>query len=313
MKVLIFGAGGVGSVVGAFLARTGHDVTLLGRSWHLDVIEKQGLIVTGIWGDYRVKAFDLYRNVEEIRAKQPSFDLIILTVKSYDTENAVRELLPFMQENTTLLSLQNGLGNVETILANGVKPENYLAGRVIFGVETEPGKAKVTVNADDILIGALPGVTPKANVYSLVQSFNNAKLPARGVTDILTHIWAKVIYNCALNAICSLREMPYGKILESEETRRMMDDVIRECYAVGLKKGVMLDPPDAEGFIEKMVQRLIPSTAAHFPSMLQDLKREKRTDIDALNGAIVRYAKELGISAPANEKLTQQIHQLQAN
>ena len=164
----------------------------------------------------------------------------------------------------------------------GVKPEQYLAGRVIFGVETEPGKIKVTVNADDILIGALPGIAPQANVYSLVQSFNVAKLPTRGVTDILTHIWAKVIYNCALNAICSIHEIPYGKILGSEETREMMARVIRECYSVGLKKGIALDPPTAEAFIDKMIHKLIPSTAAHFPSMLQDLKRGKRTDIDTI-------------------------------
>ena len=312
MKVLIFGAGGVGSVIGGFLARTGNDVSLLGRAWHLDVVEKQGLIITGIWGDYRMKAFECYRNAEELQKKDPTFDLIILTVKSNDTEQAVRELLPFIKENTTLLSLQNGLGNVEAILASGVKPEQYLAGRVIFGVELSPGIAKVTVNADDILIGPLPGVTPKANVYSLVQSFNASKLPTRGVTDILTHIWAKVIYNCALNPVCSLHEMPYGKILESRETHEMMKRVIRECYAVGLKKGIVLDPPTAEAFIERMEQKLIPSTAAHFPSMLQDLKRGKRTDIDALNGAISRYAQEWGIPAPENEKLTRQIHDLEA-
>ena len=313
MKILIFGAGGVGSVVGGFLARTGHDVSLLGRTWHLDAVAKQGLLITGIWGDYRLKAFDLYRSTEELLKKDPSFDLIVLTVKSNDTEDAARELLPLMKENTVLVSLQNGLGNVETILAAGVKPEQYLAGRVIFGVELSPGIATVTVNADDILLGPLPGVTPRANVYSLVQSFNAAKLPTRGVADILTHIWSKVIYNCALNPICSLNEMPYGDILESPETRERMHRVIRECYSVGMKKGITLDPPAPEAFVERMEQKLIPSTAAHFPSMLQDLKRGKRTDIDALNGAIFRYAQELGIPAPENEKLTRQIRETEAS
>src|SRR5262249_6112936 len=114
MKVLIFGAGGVGSVVGAFLARTGHQVSLLGRAWHLDAVRQQGLTVTGIWGDYRMKAFDLYTSVASI--KDPEFDLIVLTVKSFDTAEAAGQLLPLMREKTMLLSLQNGLGNVETIL-----------------------------------------------------------------------------------------------------------------------------------------------------------------------------------------------------
>ncbi len=308
MKILILGAGGVGSVVGGFLARTGHDVSLLGRAWHLDVVRKQGLSITGIWGDYRMKAFDLYLNTDELAKKNLSFDLIILTVKSYDTQKAVGELLPLTKENTMLLSLQNGLGNIETILAGGIKPENYLVGRVIFGVELSPGLVKVTVNADDVLVGALPETHPKTSAFQIAQWLNTAKIPARAVPDILTHIWAKVIYNCALNAICSLHEIPYGKILESNETVEMMKQVIHECYAVGLKKGITLNPSNADAFIDLMIQKLIPSTAGHFPSMLQDLRRGKRTDIEALNGAIVCYAEELNIPTPVNLALSKAIH-----
>jgi 2-dehydropantoate 2-reductase len=313
MKVLIFGAGGVGSVVGGFLARTGHDVSLLGRAWHLDVVEKQGLVITGIWGDYRMKAFDCFRNTEEIQRKKREFNLIILTVKSFDTAKAVDELLPLMREKTMLLSLQNGLGNVETVLEKGVKPESYLAGRVIFGAEVSPGVVKVTVNADDVRLGALPGVETKVGAFQIAQALNFAKIPTQAVPDIMTHIWSKVIYNCALNAICSLRQMPYGRILENEDTRETMKRVVRECYAVGARKGITLVPDDAESFIEYLVGTLIPSTAAHFPSMLQDLKRQKRTDIDALNGAICRYGKELGISTPENERLTIAIHEKEFN
>ena len=308
MKVLVFGAGGVGSVVGAFLARTGHSVSLLGRPWHLDVVRKQGLSITGIWGDYRMKAFDCYHNTSEI--KDRDLDLIILTVKSFDTGQALRELKPLMTDKTMLLSLQNGLGNIETILAAGVPPENYLAGRVIFGVELEPGIAKVTVNADDVRIGALPGVTTKLSAFQMAQILNTAKIPASAVPDILTHIWAKVIYNCALNAICSLRQMPYGRILENADTKAQMEDVIRECYAVGRATGIVLDPPTPEDFIERMVKKWIPSTAAHEPSMLQDLRRGKRTDIDALNGAIARLARELGLQAPQNSELARRISEL---
>ena len=308
MKVLIFGAGGVGSVVGGFLARTGHDVSLLGRPWHLDAIEKNGLVITGIWGDYRIKALELYRTVDDIKKKNPTFDLIILTVKSYDTENAVRELLPLMEDKTILLSLQNGLGNVETILQAGVKPENYLAGRVIFGVDVSPGVAKVTVNADSVRVGALPGMSTKMSAFQMARTLSAAKIPTEAAPDILSVLWAKVIYNCALNGLCSIYEIPYGKILESGEMRQAMERIIRECYAAGLKKGVALQPGTADAFIQLMVEKLIPSTAAHFPSMLQDLRRGKRTDIDSLNGAICRHGRELGIPTPENEKIVSQIH-----
>ena len=309
MKVLIFGAGGVGSVVGGFLARTGHDVSLLGRASHLDAVEKQGLVITGIWGDYRIKALEIYRGIEELRKKNPSFDLIILTVKSYDTETAIKELLPFMSDGTMLLSLQNGLGNIETILKAGVKPENYLAGRVIFGVDLNPGIVKVTVSADAVRIGELSGVVTKASAFQIARTLSTAKLLTEAVPNILTFIWAKVIYNCALNAICSLHEITYGQILEDPDTRAAMERVIHECYQVGLKKELKLEPSNPDEFIELMVQKLIPATALHYPSMLQDLKREKRTDIDALNGAISRYGHELGVPTPENDRLNREVRQ----
>ncbi len=306
MKVLIFGAGGVGSVMGGFLARMGHDVSLVGRAWHLDVIKKEGLLITGIWGDTRSKAFRFYTSAEEIKSQHEHFDLIILTVKSFDTAQAVMEIETLMDENTTLLSLQNGLGNIETILSK-IKSENLLIGRVIFGVELTPGVAKVTVTADPIAIGALPGVKTKLSAETVAHIFNLSKIETRAVSNILTVIWAKVIYNCALNGICSVHEIPYGKILEREETKNDMKEIVRECYRVGQKKGIALDPPDAEAYIDLLMGTLIPRTASHTPSMLQDIKRGKRIDLEALNGAICRLGKELGIATPVNQKVVDKV------
>ncbi len=306
MKILIFGAGGVGSVVGYFLARTGHEVTLLGRPWHLDAIQKNGLSVTGIWGDYRSKAFDLCTDAKELRGVKPGFDLIILTVKSFDTAKAVEEMVPILKEHTIVLSLQNGLGNIETILKK-VPADQFLAGRVIFGVETQPGIAKVTVNADDVVIGSLPGATPKLSAVRLAHTLATSKIPARSVENILTFIWSKVIYNCALNAICTIYEMPYGKILENPETKAQMETVVRECYQVGLKKGINLEPKSPEDYLKLLIGTLIPKTAAHFPSMLQDIRKSKRTDIEALNGTIAKLGESLGIPTPANLHLAQEI------
>ncbi len=304
MKILIFGAGGVGSVLGGFLARTGHAVSLLGRPWHLDVIKKDGLTISGIWGNYRIKAFDLYTEVSQI--KEPDFDLIILTVKAYDTQKALQELLPLIKERTMLLSLQNGLGNLE-ILLKKVSPKQFLAGRVIFGVETSPGQVKVTVNADDVVLGAMPGAIPVLSPERMASVFQNSKIPTKAVPNILTFLWAKVIYNSALNAICAVYEMPYGKILENEQTKKSMEAIVRECYAVALKKGVELEPQTAEEYLELLSGSLIPKTALHFPSMLQDLKKGKPIDIDALNGAICRMGKELGVPTPENQKAVEAV------
>ncbi len=303
MKILIFGAGGVGSVVGGFLARTGHEVSLLGRAWHLDPIRKHGLSISGIWGDYRIKAFDLYTDVEQITNMGASFDLVILTVKAFDTEEAAGQLPGLMGQDTMLLSLQNGLGNIESILKK-INAENFLAGRLIFGVETLPGCARVTVNADEVYIGAVNGVRPKLSAERMAAVLNAARIPTRAVSDILPYIWSKVIYNSALNAICTIHRMPYGKILENDTTRSMMEDVVRECYLVGLGHGVVLAPATADEYILLLTETLIPRTASHYPSMLQDKKRGKRTDINALNGAIARLGAEYGIPTPVNAELT---------
>jgi len=303
-------------VLGLFLARSGHDVSLLGRPWHMDVIRKKGLIVTGIWGDYASKAFDLYTSASDAAARGTAFGLIILTVKSYDTARAVDEIVPLMRPATTLLSLQNGLGNAETILAR-IPAEQVLVSRLIFGVEVEPGLARVTVQSDPVAIGPAPacpagrpgGVKPLLSPIELAHVFSKAKIPAIAVGDILPVLWAKVVYNCALNGICSLEEMPYGKILEREDTREAMRRVVRECYAVAAAKSVRLEPASADEYVRLLEGRLIPQTAAHYPSMLQDLRKGKRTDIAALNGAISRMGREAGVPTPENDRILVKISQ----
>jgi 2-dehydropantoate 2-reductase len=302
MRILIYGAGGIGSVMGAFLARSGHDVSLVGRTEHMKAIAKQGLKVSGIWGSFCTRAFEVYTGADAIAPEDRKFDLVLLTVKSYDTQAAVEKIAPYINEDATLVSFQNGLGNMEAILKK-IKPSQYLAGRVIFGVETAPGEARITVTADAVAVGSMPGSEPKIRPEKIAEMLNEAGIACRAVPDIISVIWAKVIYNCALNGICALHEMPYGDILKNPETREWMREIVRECYAVGLKKGVALSPGTAEEYIALLEQKLIPSTAQHYPSMLQDLKKGKRLEIDALNGAIVRLGRELDLSNPANEKV----------
>ena len=306
LKVLIFGAGAVGSVMGGFLARMGHAVSLLGRPKHLDVIETQGLTITGIWGNYRIKAFELYRSVDEIYKLKPNFDLIFLTVKSYDTLKAAQELAPLVQANTTVISLQNGLGNIEAVLTS-IRPEQFLAGRIITGIELSPGMVNITVTAAPVEIGALPGTQPLQTAVDVAHTLALAKIPCVATNTILSVIWAKVIYNCALNAPCALLEKPYGAMLETPERIEEMRRIVSECYAVAKAKNILLEPDSAEAYMDVLIQKLIPPTAAHYPSMLRDIQNHRRTEIDSLNGAIARYASELRVPAPENQKLTEAI------
>lgn len=304
MKILIFGAGAVGSLLGGFLAKSGHDVSLLGRPAHLNAIRRQGLRIQGIWGTHLVKTFSLYANTSALAGN--AFDLIILTVKSFDTEKAVSEIKPLLKAHTTLLSFQNGLGNIEIILQKA-KPEQYLIGRIITGVELSVGQINVTVSADALAIGNVPGTKPIRSPEFFADLFKQSNIPARAVTNIETLIWSKVIYNCALNGPCSILEIPYGGMLGRPERIESMRKIVGECYEVGKAKKIALEPVTAEEYFSLLVKELIPKTAAHYPSMLGDLRKGRRTEIDALNGAIDRFGAELGIATPENRRITELI------
>jgi len=175
-------------------------------------------------------------------------------------------------------------------------------------VEIEPGKIRVTVSADETRIGETLVKKVTDRVEALARIFSEAGLPTRPVPDVEQYLWAKLIYNCALNPLASLLGVHYGALTESEATRFLMEEIIREAYRVAKRKKVKLDPPAAESYIRLFYRKLVPLTYDHHPSMLQDLRQGKRTEIDALNGAIVRLGRSVSRAVPFNHLLTELIH-----
>lgn len=306
MRVLVVGAGAVGSVLGGFLAKDGHDVTLLGRAWHLDVVRREGLTISGLWGDHRVKRLAVATEPSAVEP-QPPFDWIFVCVKSPQTVEAAQLLPSWLGPRTLVCAFQNGLGNYETLLGT-VPPERLALGRVIFGVELAPGRVRVTVFADEVLIGSPVPRFPSTRAAALAAALQESGIPARATATILTAIWAKVLYNCALNGPSALLDIPYGKLLEQPVTKRLMARVIGEAYQVAAARRVKLDPAEAEAYVELLFTRLIPDTAGHRSSMAQDLRRARPTEIEALNGAIVRLGAEAGVPAPVNALVTRLVH-----
>jgi 2-dehydropantoate 2-reductase len=127
------------------------------------------------------------------------------------------------------------------------------------------------------------------------------------VKNIERYIWSKVVYNCALNPLASILDVPYGELLNTDETKRLMRQIVREVYAVAQERGIRLVPGSARGYVRLLFDRLIPLTAAHHPSMLQAIRRGKPTEISALNGAIVNLGRESGVATPVNEILAELI------
>jgi 2-dehydropantoate 2-reductase len=301
MKILVLGAGAIGSVFGGLLAKKGNSVCLVGRKPHLDAIKRQGLMIEGIWGTHRVHSLTGYESFFDLKAHEPlTFDVILLCVKSYDTEIILRELLTHYPEPCPVISLQNGLGNIETI-EKLLGKEKTIGGRVIFGVEfIEPGSVRVTVSADKTVIGGLPGGIQKDFVTMLAGKFTAANIPTEVTDDIQRYIWGKVIYNCALNGPATLLNVHYGALLSSESSKNIMRRIVEEIFAVMQSKNIVLDWSTPEEYQQVLFNSLIPLTFKHHPSMLQDIMRHKKTEIDALNGAIVEMAGKAGFDVPFN-------------
>ncbi len=288
------------------MAGAGHRVTLVDPGPHMAVIAERGLRVTGIWGDHCFTGIDARTTTDGLMPGD--FDVIFISVKSFDTAAALDTAAPLVDENTLVCAFQNGLGNMEQVVER-FGWARTVGARVIYGVRaTEPGAINVTVIASPTALGAMRPDGPVDRVREIAAAMDAAGLPTVYSDRVETLLWAKIAYNCALNPLSALLDAPYGKLPEIPEARRMMDSVIDELYAVGRARNVLLDPPDPDAYRELFYNRLVPATVAHYASMHEDFARHRRTEIDALNGAIVRMGAESGVPCPLNAWLTDLIH-----
>ena len=302
MKYLVMGAGALGSVFGGLLAERGHDVTFVGADDHLLAMQKQGLTITGIWGEHRLGSVKAYYGTKDLSG---AYDVVLLSVKSYHTAAVITQTLPFIHEKSLIFSIQNGLGNWDAI-AQAVGWERTVGARVIFGAEIEcPGTARVTVYADKVLLGSPSGTAPVDIIEKVCDHFNDAGIPTALCDTIASFLWGKVLYNCSLNALGAILNVPYGRLQETPEVMETMRRIIAEIFLVADSKGVKLPYENAQAYYKTLTEVQLPPTATHRSSMLQDMAKGGRlTEIDALNGAISRYGREQGIPTPVNDVLT---------
>ncbi|MCS4542045.1 MAG: ketopantoate reductase family protein [Euryarchaeota archaeon] len=295
MKVLVMGAGAVGSVVGGMLAKSGNDVTLVGRPWHMDAIKNNGLKISGLWGEFKVDVKAVY-STEDIEPQ----DLILMTTKAYDTEGAVKQILHLVKSDTLILSLQNGIGNCEII--EKYIPKSVLGGMVITGFEiVKPGEVRVTVHAESVKIGELDGkITERAK--RVVDMFNQAGIPTELSQNIRSVIWGKALYNSALNPLGAILKVKYGE-LAAGGTWKTIEKIIEEAFEVARAEKIELKWKNTDEYLEYLKSHQLPPTSEHRSSMLQDIEKGKKTEIDFLNGVFVELGKIHGIPTPVNETL----------
>ncbi|NGX98532.1 MAG: 2-dehydropantoate 2-reductase [Candidatus Afipia apatlaquensis] len=285
MKIAVMGAGAVGCYFGAMLAKAGHEVTLIGRSQHVEAIRQHGLLLEH--RDFK----DYVRVVATTDAiGVVDADVVLFCVKSADTEAAGRLIAPHLKQDAVVLCLQNGVDNAERLQAT----INQMAVPAIVYVAAEmagPGHVKHH-GRGELIIGASPS---SANVAA---TFTQAGVPTAVSDKVADELWLKLITNCAYNALSAVAQLPYGRLFKVDGVTEVVMTVVRECTEVASA----LDIAVPEN-IDETVLALAGSMPNQYSSTAQDLARGKKTEIDYLNGYVVRKGEELSIPTPANRAL----------
>ena len=298
MNFLIYGAGALGQALGCMLASDGNQVTLILRDRFVGTISANGLSVTGIFGDYRVAADALTLTTSITGIEGSQYDAILLTTKSYDTRAAAEDLASRQDCNCPVVSMQNGCGNIEQLIEL-LGPERSFGARVITGFEiTRPALVTITVSADAIHLGAGVGSTIPRQATAIAGAIARAGLPCIAVEDVHQSLFAKLLYNCALNPLGAVLGVNYGALADASETRAIMDGIIEETFGVVRAMGAKLPWQDPEQYKTYFYETLIPATYDHRPSMLQDLEQSKPTELKGLIGYVSKHGKTHKIQTP---------------
>lgn len=296
MRFLIAGVGAIGSSFLAFLSRAGHECAgLVKEGQEIDSIK-----VEGIWGEFtqNVRTFSSIEDLDFVP------DVVVISVKSYDTQSALEAIEPAVGKETYILIAQNGYGNYE-LAVDYYGEGKVILSRIIYGSEViEKGRVRITVCADDVVLGDPAGKIDENFLKKLAQTFSDAGIPARYDPKVYEFLWAKIIYNCALNPLGALLGVNYGYLADNPSTRFLMDRIIDEVFEVLRAKGIRTFWDSAEEYRKVFYGDLIPPTREHFPSMLRDIRKGK-TEIDSLNGAVCKLGLEAGVDVAYNRAITE--------
>jgi 2-dehydropantoate 2-reductase len=300
MKITIVGAGAMGSLFGALLAESGHEVRLL-DVWqeHVDAVNKKGLSVEreGRTRSIVLKATTDLRQVDKA-------DLVIVFVKSSQTGKAAETARAALRKDGWVLTLQNGMGNAEAI-ARVVPASRVLAGTTSHGATMlGPGMIR-HAGVGPTVIGAWTGEEP-AGAKKMAECFNRAGIETAVADDVRSLIWSKLLVNVGINAVTALTGIRNGQLLDLESTRWISQTAVEEAMAVARNLGVRVRD-DAVSHVFQIAE----ATAANRSSMGQDLDHKRRTEIDAINGYVVREAEKLGLPVPVNRTLSGLIETVQ--
>lgn len=285
MKIAVMGAGAVGCYYGAMLARAGHSVVLIGRLAFVDAVKHEGLLLESKHFTGRVPV-----QADSSPAAVKDADLVLFCVKSGDTESAGAAIAPHLSPRAAVLSMQNGVDNAARL--SSVIGRNAIP--VVVYVATEmagPGHV-LHHGRGDLLIG------PSDSSAAIASMMTAAGLPSEVSDRVFDALWTKLIINCAYNGLSAIAQLPYGELIRQPHVVDTMRSIYDECIAVARADGITL--PDN---LWQSLQDISVNMARQRSSTAQDLARGKKSEMEHLNGYVVRRGKELGVAAPVNRTL----------
>jgi 2-dehydropantoate 2-reductase len=275
------------------LARSGIPVTLIGRARHVDAIQRDGLFFEGLHFHEQIPV----SASTEIHAAHDAA-VVLFCVKTLDTENAAKALSPHLAPDAVIVSMQNGVDNVSRIRsAAGI--EAIPAVVYVAAAMTAPGRVKHSGRGDLVIGDVWGNHRLRQSLAGIAAMFENAVVPCRVSENIEGELWTKMIINCAYNAISALGRARYGVLASQPETRLLMRTVTEEALAVARAEDIRLPGMDMFEAVSKIADVMREATS----SMAQDIARGNRTEIDSLNGYLVRRGAELGVPTPVNQTL----------
>jgi 2-dehydropantoate 2-reductase len=290
-RIAVVGAGAVGGYFGGMFARAGAPTLFIGRKHFADAVNSKGLVLDKSEGQQRIA---IKATVEMSGLRDCS--LILFCVKANDTASTATQMAPFVRPDATVVCLQNGIDNADRVRAAA----NVVAVPAVVYVAVsvpESGRVKHLARGD-LIIGP-----PSERTTQLADLFGRAGIPCRLSDNIEGELWLKLLRNCALNAISALGHVRYGQIVQSDDAKKLMEQIVDEVLAVARAARVLLPGVDDRESGMAAAMELANQMADALSSTAQDLNRGQPTEIDALNGYISRRGAELGIPVPANHAL----------
>jgi len=302
MRILIYGGGAVGLGVGSCLLKSGCQVDIIARENTVRSLCEHGLLRTGIFGDYSADptSFGSFVSLNEV--PRQAYDYILVCTKSFDSLEAAKALSRhklLFAEKTKIVLFQNGWGNAEIFTSFFSKEVIYNA-RVITGFNRpRKNEVAITVHADAIHIGSLFN-SDVSSVEQLCKTITKGDIPCETTNEIEKDLWAKMLYNCALNSLGAILDVPYGVLAKNKFSRVIMNGIVEEVFGIMTAAGYKTHWPHVKDFLDVFYNKLVPDTAEHKSSTLQDISAKKKTEIDALNGAVIGLAEKHKMPVPCN-------------